>query len=212
MEPVITEALVLTTLESRDDRVVTLMTPEMGRIPCFARGAAKSQKRFGANIDPLTLVEAQVVPKGDGRMLNLRRAHVVYGFPVIKGDLLRMAMASVMVETLLALVPDHGVEPAAYTTLHKALHHLDRPETRITEELLALFELRMLFLSGLLPELDAIGDLSEESRETLYAWLDQLWEPLDPPLHGPTCKALERLIQEASGRPLRSRELLDELL
>ena len=71
---------------------------------------------------------------------------------------------------------------------------------------------RMRFVAGLLPELDAIAGLPGESRETLYAWLDNHWEPLDPTLHGETCVALERLIQEASGRPLRSREFLDELL
>lgn len=211
-ETVSVEAIVLSTQETREDRVVTLLTPELGRIPSYARGAARSQKRFGAHVEPLTHVDAEIEPRTGGKMYGLKRSSARCGFPTLKSDLLRLAVATTMVETVLHLVPEHGNEPGVFPLMLRALVHLDREETEVTEDLLALFQMRLLLIAGLLPDLPDILGLPEPALSPLSAWLEGRWEPLPPETRSRTCAAFERLIQETSGRHLRSRPFLDELL
>ena len=211
-ETVSVEAIVLSTQESREDRVVTLLTPERGRIPAYARGAARSQRRFGAHIEPLTHVDAVIVVRREGQMYGLRQSSARSGFPTLKSDLLRLSLVTTMVETVLHLVPEHGNEPGVFPLVLRALGHLNRTETEATEDLLALFEVRLLLLAGLLPEVRDIAGLPETAIAPVNAWLQGHWEPLPEEARTDTCRALEILIQETSGRPLRSRPFLDELL
>ena len=93
----------------------------------------------------------------------------------------------------------------------RALTHLDTADDA-GEELLALFELRMLRGLGLLATWDELPGIPQDAIPVLEAWLESRWEPLAPETLPATVATLERLIQEASGRPLRSRGVLEELL
>ena len=206
------EAIVLSTQETREDRVVTLLTPELGRIPTYARGAARSQKRFGAHVEPMSHVDAEIQPRTSSQMYGLRRSSARNGFPTLKSDLVRLSLATTMVETVMHLVPEHGNEPGVFPLVLRALTHLNHPETVGTEDLLALFEVRLLLIAGLLPELEGLQGLPRESLAPMDAWIQGRWEPLPEEARRGTCRALERLIQETSGRPLKSRPFLDEFL
>ena len=206
------EAIVLSTQATREDRVVTLLTPELGRIPTYARGAARSQKRFGAHVEPMTHVDAEIQPRASSQMYGLRRSSSRTGFPTLKSDLLRLSLATTMVETVMHLVPEHGNEPGVFPLLLRALSHLDRQETEGTEDLLALFEVRLLLIAGLLPELNELPGLPTEALPAMSSWIRGRWEPLPDASRRGTCRALECLIQETSGRPLRSRPFLDEFV
>lgn len=210
--PETTEAIVLDSIVARDDRVVTLLTPEHGRIAALARRATRSQRRFGGHIDPITRVEATLTLRPRGGMATFERASARDGYGVIKGDLPRLVLASSVVEVVLLLVPEHGQEPGVYPLLCRALDHLNQPSTDPTEDLLLLFELRMLRLAGVLPHMDDVDTLGDGPKETLAGWLRGQWTPLAHMVRPAVARFLEGLVEDAGGRPLKSRALLDEVL
>ena len=66
MEPVHTRAVLLRQVDTGEsDRVVTLLTEELGKVSAIARGARKSRKRFGAALALFVLAEAEL----DGDLL-----------------------------------------------------------------------------------------------------------------------------------------------
>ncbi|MDP6943046.1 MAG: DNA repair protein RecO [Myxococcota bacterium] len=210
-ETVVTDALVLTSADVRDDRIVHLLTRDHGRQPLVARRARKSTRRFGGDLQPLTHIHATMTlrPEQDLGLLDSAVARAT--FPTLKGELERFAFASVMVDVVTHLIPPHGHEPGVFDLLLRALMHLDSaPEA--DEDVLALFELRMLRGLGILPTWDEVAGLPRDAVEVLEGWLASRWAPLPPNVQGHTLGALEALIQAVSGRPLKSRAVLDDLL
>ena len=210
-EQVVTEAIVLTSADVRDDRIVHLLTQTHGRQPVVARHARKSVKRFGGQLQPMTRIEATLTLHSDRELGRLNGSRELEGYRQLKGALDRFGYGSVMLEVVTHLVPPHGHEPGVYELLGRALRHLDTV-TEATEDVLALFELRMLRGLGILPALDAFPGLTPEVIEVLEGWLEDRWAPLPKGTMAATTAALEGLIQSTSGRRLRSREVLEELL
>ena len=200
----------LSSQEARSDRVITLLTDEEGRFPSFAKGAMASSRRFGAHVEPLTRSQVEVSLGGSG-MPRLLSASTVEAHATLKADLLRFSLASTVCEIVLHLVPEHGREAGVYPLLKRALWHLNTPSVEANEDHLLLFELKMLALGGLLPEL---GQLRVDSavQSVLQDWLSGTWRPLHRAGRAQLALQLETRIQEASGRTLKSRAFLDQML
>ena len=206
-----TSAIVLTSTDVRDDRILHLLTPDRGRLPVVAKRARKSSKRFGGQLQVLTLLSARMTLREGRDLGHLDGATERAVFPRLKADLERFAYASVMIEVITHLIPPHGHEPGVFELTRRALLHLDGAET-VGEDILALFELRMLRGLGLLPAWQDLPGMPPEAIPVLEAWLDSRWEPLDEGALIGTISALEHLIQQTSGRVLKSRAVLGELL
>lgn len=206
------EAIVLRSAESRDDRIVTLLLPDLGRIPAVAKHARRPSKRFGGHLDPLTRAEVRLALREDRPLAVLEEARGLEAFPRLRSDLLRFALGTTMVEVVLHLVADHGHEPGVYELVLRALRRLDDPEKEATEDLLLLFEVRMLALSGHLPEVPALPSLSGAARDVLAGWLAGRWAPLPEDDRAQVARILDALVEDASGRPLKSRSFLSGLL
>jgi len=206
-----TDAIILTSTEVRDDRILHLLTPEQGRLPVVAKRARKTSKRFGGQLQAITLLEARLTLH-EGRDLGYVDASSErHSFAKVKGTLERFAYASVMIEVVTHLIPPHGHEPGVFQLLERALNHLNNAD-EVGEEILALFELRMLRGLGLLPSWDALIGIPQEAIVVLEAWLSSQWQALPGESLFPTIKALETLIQETSGRRLKSRGVLSDLI
>ncbi|MCB9727983.1 MAG: DNA repair protein RecO [Deltaproteobacteria bacterium] len=210
--PELTEALVLRTADSDDNKVVHLLTPDLGHVPAFARKARVSKRHTGGHLDLLHRVEVRLSGRRDRDLARLDSARTLEVFGGIRADLLRFAQASCMVDVVLHLVPEHGHEPGVYELLLRALRHLDRASTTPPVDVLLLFELRMLEGSGVLPGVDALEGLSQRAREVLTAWHAGQWLPLPDDERAAVGRALEGLIEQASGGVLKSRRFLDAML
>lgn len=210
-EQIVTDAVVLTTADVRDDRIIHLLTQDHGRQPVVAKYARKSLKRFGGQLQPLSHVRATLTCHPERELGRLNSAQDKGGFPRLKADLERFAYASVMLDVVTHLIPPHGHEPGVYELLVRALSHLDTAE-EAREDVVALFELRMVRGIGILPDWGALPGLPPEAIPVLEGWLESRWEPLPEDTLARTLSTLERLIQDTSGRVLKSRGVLEELL
>lgn len=205
------DAIVLTSSEVRDDRILHLLTPEHGRLPVVAKRARKAPKRFGGHLQPMTLLAARITMKAGREIAYLDGCSEAATFSRVKGDLERFAYASVMVEVVTHLIPPHGHEVGVFELLLRALTHLDSSD-EVDEALVALFELRMLRGLGFLPAWEDMPQLPVEVIPVLEAWLQSEWRALPEGSLFATINVLEGLIQHASGRALKSRAVLSDLL
>jgi recombinational DNA repair protein (RecF pathway) len=217
-------ALVLAVVPSRDDLMARLMT-DAGEIMAVLAPRARLARRDGglaATLQPLSAVclmvraDAEATRGATTLWPRVESGRLIEGFGRLKRDPEKLAAASCMAEAVLALVPDGAAEPTLPQLLARALARLDAAPPEVTVDLLALFLVRLLDASGLLPPLgsdasEAASRLPDAARACLEGWRDGRWAPLPPGETKATLDWLEQLVATVSQRPLRSRAVLDAL-
>lgn len=209
------QAIIVSSADSRDDRIVRLLMDDDEMVPALVkqgrRATGKSSKV--GKIQPLTAVRVTLRAKPGDDLAVLETVAVERPFAVVKGDLLRLALATCMSEVVLHLCPDWGREPGMHELFARALERLDRASGEApTEDWLLLFELKALQSAGVLPPLEELAEVPSEGRAAMLGWLAGKWQPLDHVSARVIGPILERALTDASGRPFRSRALLNEAL
>lgn len=207
-------ALVLSGVDSRDDRILRLLTDDDQLLPVIARNARRTSKKgsLSSRLQTLSLVRAEVARDPRDELVTLSQAELVRSFAVLKGELLRLALGSAMAEVVLHIMPEHAHEEGLFELLSRALGHLDDPHTTPREDLFLLFLLRILDQQGILPPLDELPELSSGARETLEQWREGRFARLSTEDRAHTSRFLEQALAAFSGRPLLSRSLIDAAL
>jgi DNA repair protein RecO (recombination protein O) len=137
------------------DRIVTLLTESHGKVALIARSARKSQKRFGAALEPFALIEAEIAV-GSGEVGRLASARLIRGYPRILGSLQRIEIAGAALEMIRDIVPLREPDPRFVVAITRFFERLDQ-EDAIGREIALALELRALALAGLSPRFDACG-------------------------------------------------------
>ena len=207
-------ALVLSGTDSRDDRIVRLLTADDLLLPAIGRNARRMTKKgsLSSRLQPLSLVRIEVANDPRDDLATLIGAEVVRPFAIVKADLLRMALGSGMAEVVLHILPEHAREDGLHDLLLRALTHLDDPTVTPREEHFLLFLLRILDQQGILPPLSELPELSSSARETLEHWRAGRFAKLATDDRRHTSRFLEQALSAFSGRPLLSRSLIDTAL
>ena len=138
--------------QGENDRRVTLLTPDRGKIDAVAKGARKGASRLAAATEPLsqfrvTLAHRQSSQgKGTGFMTQVEpRA----SRPGLRSDFARLSAALSLAELYAAIVPYEEAEPEPYDLLAASL---DAIELHPRPAVAALYcQARLLELSGTQP-------------------------------------------------------------
>jgi len=229
------EALILSQVDSRDDRIFRLLTERDELVPAMARGVRRAGKRRGqgAVLQPLSRVRLTLSGRPNAEIAMIDEATLISAHPRVTSDLERLGIASCMAEAILHVVPDRASEDGLYHLLGRALHRLETSAEPASPDLLSLFLLRLLDMSGVLPDLlddpatgspfasrsapsaaspyTPLSALSAEARACLTDWRRGRWSALPPALRRPTLLWLEKQLTSLSGRPFKSRLVLDAL-
>jgi len=88
------------------DLIVTILTPEIGKIRCMGRHARNSRKRFASGLDIFDQGRF-VISGGRGDLLNLKSASPSPSFLRIREDLDKLTCASLVCEVLNRLPSEH---------------------------------------------------------------------------------------------------------
>lgn len=150
-----TQALVLRTVDfAESDRIVHLLTPESARLTAMAKGARRSQKRFGGTLDLFHHLRVQVVRRGASPMARLDGAVLLDPFDGLRRMPARFALGCYLLEILARLAPEGGARGDARRLFGFALRALRVIETAAPDARLRLWlELHALDALGLRPEL-----------------------------------------------------------
>lgn len=135
------------------DRVLTLLTRDVGKVAALARGARRSRRRFGAALDLFVVGRAALRLGRDGRLATLERFDPTddYGTSIAR-DVIKLAHGSYLLELARELWPADQREPELFALVVDGLATL--ASQRPSAGLLRAFELQVLRAVGLVPCLD----------------------------------------------------------
>jgi DNA repair protein RecO (recombination protein O) len=135
------------------DRIVVFFTLEYGKIRGIAKGARRSRRRFGNSLDLFCHVNILFFEKEERSLARIDQSEVVDFFHSLGEDIIKMSYGSYLVEIVEAMVADRQTHREVFTLLGRFLSMLDRQEPR--EEMLRVFEIRLLSLLGYRPNLSS---------------------------------------------------------
>ena len=149
---IVTRGIVLRETETKDaDKILTLLTPDQGRISVIARGARRKGCKYAACAQSLAWSEWTLYKKGDWYYAN--EGATIELFNGLRGDLERMALGFYFAELAEAVT---GEEPAPEVLRHllNGLYALSalKKEPELAR---AAFEVKLLCLAGYEPLADS---------------------------------------------------------
>ena len=131
------------------DRILTLCSPDMGKVRAVAKGVRRTKSRMGGHLD---LLNHASVSLARGRSLDaISEASAISTFGGIRADLRRVSRALYVAELVDRFSMEGNGNLAAYLLLLNTLGWLERAPS--LDLLLRWFELRLLDYSGYMPEL-----------------------------------------------------------
>jgi DNA repair protein RecO (recombination protein O) len=145
------EAIVLRTWPIREaDQIVALFTREFGKLKGVAKSAAKSRRRFGGALEPMTHVKASFVEKPRQDLVRLDYFEILRSPLSLAVDYTRLSALAFFAEVIDETQPDHDPNDAVFRLL---LSVLESAETGSIWMPVTYFALWITRLMGWLPEL-----------------------------------------------------------
>ena len=131
------------------DKIVTIYTPEFGKLQAVAKGACRPKSKLGGNVEPLT---HSLVLLARGRNLDIvTQSQTINGFLALKSDLWRMACGLYVLELIDSFTIEGAENRLLFELLLDSLHQLSEPDSN--ETALRYFELHLLHYLGYRPQL-----------------------------------------------------------
>ncbi len=142
------------------DRLLWLFTREAGKIRAIAKGARKLRSRKAGHLEPFTRVNL-LLARGR-EMWIITQAETVEAYLPLRQDLLRLSLASYVLETLDRFTYEEGENIPLYNLLADTLSRL---ELKLDSGLvLRYYEVRLLDLLGYRPQLVECANCSTKIK------------------------------------------------
>jgi len=176
------------------DRLLTLLTPDRGKLRAIAKGVRRPSSRKAGHLDLFMRADVLLAL---GRNLDIiTQAQTLDAYRPLREELLRSSYASYCVELLDRFTPDGEANAALYRLLSDVLSRLSGSDN------LALtarhYELHLLDLVGFRPELERCLGKGEPVQPE-----DQHFDPLAGGVLCPRCGSQRRGAQPISMHALR---------
>jgi len=145
-----TDAVVLRTYKLGEaDRIIVLYSRSRGKIRAVAKGVRRTKSKFGARLEPGSIVHAQFY---EGRNLDIvTQVETATYLPQLRADLSRYGRASLVLETIDYLTEAGEADAALYKLVTGVLAELDREGNPLV---IPAFVAKLLALEGVQPVLD----------------------------------------------------------
>lgn len=184
------------------DKILTLLTPDLGKITAQARGCRKKGNGLSAACQMLVWSE-MTLSEFRGRW-SVTEASVELEFRRLRSDLDRLALGSYFAEVLESVIQEGSLGEELLPLLLNCLFALDQLEKPLAQ-VKAAFELRAMSLAGFEPLLEGCAICGktppEQPRLNLTqgvlhcaACRDEVGEGISMPLSQPVLAAMEHLI------------------
>jgi DNA repair protein RecO (recombination protein O) len=167
-----TQAIVLQTYKLADaDKIVLCMTEKAGLVRGVARGARRLKSKFGASLEPFTLIQLTFFEKETRELVTIKDAEIVKSY--FHASLNSEAFEGLVyiLELVKEFAPPHHADEKLFKMLRACVDFLAGAPSRALA-VNAYTELWTLKLTGFLPELKTCGDcgtpLGESFRGQRY--------------------------------------------
>jgi len=148
-----TEAIVLRTYRLGEaDKIVSLLTRQLGRVRAVAAGAHRPKSRYGGMLEPLSYIRIWIFERENRDLLRLNSADLLESFFEMQKDYRVQLAAQYIAEVSERLLPEREVNERAFRLIRATLRAL-KSSREITRPLL-YFNYWLSRLAGFLPNLD----------------------------------------------------------
>lgn len=148
------------------DRIVTVLSSEAGKISLIAKGARKTESRFGAALELLTLSEFIYYDR-EG-LKTLSQADIIEPYSELKGDYERLSCALRCARWVHRLLEDDHTEERVFTLFRRLLEALSSEDGTLALYEVA-FKLKLLTGLGLAPTLDRCTACGRTPKQSWFS-------------------------------------------
>lgn len=205
-----TKALVLRSVDYKEsDKILTLLTPEDGKMTASAPGSRKRGSAIAAGTQLLAYSDL-VLYEYRGRW-SVKEAAVERQFRGVEQDLERLSLGCYFAEVAQELAVEELPARELLSLVLNSLHVLDKQPQRPLELVKAVFELKVMCLSGYEPILDACAVCGREPPEEprfhlkegvlhCAACREEVGEGVSMPLSAAALQAMRHVVYGDPGR------------
>lgn len=148
-----TDAVVLKSMKFRGtSKIVTFYTRRYGKLKGVAKGARETKSKFGAALEPMTLVGLVLYKKEHRDLQLISQSDIIRPYKKIHSEIERMSVALSVLELVNQLSHEEEENILLYTLLIETLDEIERASKNYLS-LFYAFELRLSALFGFAPAL-----------------------------------------------------------
>jgi DNA repair protein RecO (recombination protein O) len=163
-----TEAFVLRTYRLAEaDKIVALLTRSAGVVRGVARGAYKLKSRFGASLEPFTLISLSYYEREARELVSIRQAEILRSYFHLAAEAETVAELDYLGELILEFVPPHDPNERLFRMIRACLDAIAKTPADINE-IARYFEVWLLKLSGFLPDVRTCASCQRQLNETVF--------------------------------------------
>ncbi len=160
-----TEALVLRSYHLGEaDKIVVCLTRGAGVVRAVANGARRLKSRFGAALEPFTLLQMSYHEKEGRELVTLRQAEIERSYFELAQKAETVAALSYLSELVLEFAPPHEPNERLFRMVAATLEALRNAPDDL-QFFVRYFEVWTLRLAGFLPDLRACADCKAKLSE-----------------------------------------------
>jgi DNA repair protein RecO (recombination protein O) len=152
-----TQAIVLQTYQLADaDKIVLCMTEKAGLVRGVARGARRLKSKFGASLEPFTLINLTFFEKETRELVTFKGAEIVKSYFDAAGNSQAFEGMVYLLELIKEFALPHQADERLFKMLRACVDFLAQNPSEVNA-VSAYSELWTLKLTGFLPEFRACG-------------------------------------------------------
>lgn len=144
------DAIVIKVMDFKGDRILTLLSKEYGILSAYARSAKSPKSKLASSTEQFCFSRFVLSQKGDKYFVET--ADVYNVFFGIRNDIVKLSIASYLCELSYYLAPKAEDAYEYLRLLLNSLHFLCE-DTKTATLIKALFEMRIMTMSGFMPDL-----------------------------------------------------------
>lgn len=160
-----TEALVLRTYNLAEaDKIVVCLTRRAGLVRAVAKGSRQLKSRFGAALEPFTLLNISCYQKEHQELISLRQTEILHSnFSLLGNPDILTALAYVG-DLVIEFSPPYQPNEKLFRMVKACLEAIgDEPSD--LQAILRYFEVWLLKLEGFLPDLGRCGECQRQLKD-----------------------------------------------
>ena len=167
-----TEGIVLRTYNLAEaDKIMVCLTRQAGVVRMVARGAKRLKSRFGAGLEPFTIIDLTYYEKEGRELASLRQVEIIRSFFGLAGSNEAVAALAYMSELVMEFAPPQEPNEKLFRMVRAVVEALANAPGDLPA-LVRYFEIWTLKLGGFLPDMRACADCSKSLGEEPHIYLN----------------------------------------
>ncbi len=161
-----TQGIVLKSFDFREtSRIATFFTREQGKVSGVLKGIRKDHRKFGSSLERFSENDIVYYQYRNSDLHLISQCDLIRYFLAVRQDLKKSLAASYILELVYIVMPPEEVNKNVYQLMLDFLAALE--ETTDINQLVYIFQIKMLSYSGFRPHLDACLKCKREVSGTV---------------------------------------------